>query len=195
MARVRKVMNFCDRHTTDEPSTTTMKFSLNGVDWEIDLCEQHADMLQRDIMGWARLAREKERPSMFRSSEEVRAYTHSNYGSGQHNGLDKKPVTREPAASALPALPAVADNWTLTPHAEEQLEERGPVFGFTRADVFLACVEPEHTMDAKGGRKHHYRGNVQLIVSPIDKKVVTVLPRSTRDFQEQEQELASAANS
>jgi hypothetical protein len=174
-------------------TTTTQKFSYAYVDYDIDVCEQHADMLQRDIMSWARLAREKERPSTFRSSDAVRAYTTSNYGSPIAKSI---PTTKEePVPTQAPALPHVARNWTLTDHAEEQLEDRGPKYGFDRTDVFLACVQPKSTIPNKTNphRRHHLTDKVQLVVDPIDKVVVTVLAaKHLGDTRELDKELEMA---
>lgn len=187
MARREVIQKFCDRCLKDEPATSTQKFSLNAVEYEIDVCEKHADALVRDILGWGRVAREKERPTPFRRPDTIRAITRET----RTSFVKSDPTAMSPEMAALPAM---CKDWMLTAHAEEQLAERGPRFGFTKADVYLCAVEPERTVDAKGGRRQHVRGNVQLIVSPEEKKVVTVLPRSTREFGRRK-ELASANSS
>jgi hypothetical protein len=105
---------------------------------------------------------------------------------------------QEPAPiPEAPALPHLAKNWTLSSHAEEQLDDRGPTFGFDRTDVFLACVQPESTIPNKTDphRRHHLTAKVQLVVDPIDQVVVTVLAAKhldTREF-DTEKELVHAA--
>lgn len=180
MARREVKAKFCDSCIKDTPATTTQKFSLNGVDYEIDLCEKHADALTRDFLGWARLARERERPTMFRSSESVRAYTTGTSPASPPPAAKRTPTppVDDKPTPTLVAIPETAKNWTLSVHAEQQLEDRGPEHGFDRRDVYLACVQPTHAYEAEGGNWRHVRGPVSLIVDRQRKKVVTVMPNA-----------------
>lgn len=210
MAQRKVQVRFCDSCIKDTRATTTVRFSFAGADYTIDLCEKHADAIQRDIMSWARLATEIERPSAFMRPDVIREHTRRDASVVAFN-KDKPPAEKSPSPSqesgsptAPPPVaplystggmnvPATAKNWTLSEHAKEQLEERGPKYGFTREDVFLCCVQPEWTNQsstAKGDCVQHFRGNVQVIVNPQEKTVVTVLPRSTREFDAEDSKYA-----
>lgn len=192
MAHRKQVVKLCDSCSKDVRAATTVKFSLNSVDYMIDLCEKHADAITRDFLSWARIAQEIERPNMFARPDAVRDYTRRPStikspqpapAAGSSPAAAQKPA---PKPAPRPEISHPALEWTLSTHAEEQLAERGPKYGFNRTDVFLAVAHPERTIEPAdmGGRTFYVRGNVRLCVNEKDKIVITVLPRSTRDFDE-----------
>lgn len=163
----------CDRCLKDTLASTTEKFSVGDLEYEIDLCEKHADMLQRDLAGWTRVAREKERPTVFGRSPVEREV---------HNSIRvEQPRSRastEPKHYPPIERPEVRVSWYLTSHAEERLEERGPVYGFERKDVFLAAQAPEEVTphEHRDNRFIYVRGRVALIVNRQDSTILTVMP-------------------
>jgi hypothetical protein len=62
MSRKEQVIKDCDRCASRKAATDTVRFAYDGNTYEIDVCEQHAAMLDRDMRGWTRLARELEQP-------------------------------------------------------------------------------------------------------------------------------------
>lgn len=71
MSRKQEIVKDCDRcYPRNKTATDTVRFGYDGNTFEIDLCEQHAAMLDRDMRGWTRLSREVEPPkSMFGLSD------------------------------------------------------------------------------------------------------------------------------
>lgn len=198
MAQRKTVVRYCDSCLKDTPATATVPFGYGGTDYKIDVCDKHADALQRDLMSWARLATEVEKaPSQFMRPDQVRDYTRTPIRAVTEPKTASPSPVKDSGSTPAPAKaapkPAVeishpALEWTLSDHAEDQLAERGPKFGFTRADVFLCVTAPERVVKAdttaKAGREQWFRGNVQLIVDPQTKVVITVLPKSTLDFED-----------
>lgn len=164
----------CDACIKDTLATSTETFAVGNVDYEIDLCEKHADRLERELSAWARMAREKERPTFFGRSR-VALDNHRN------TSVERRAAPRTNSTPERPPMehPVVKKTWYLSSHAEERLEERGPAFGFTRRDVFLCAQAPESVEPNHGGAPDtwiHVRGNVALIVSRIESTILTVMP-------------------
>lgn len=193
MAQRRVQVNMCDSCFKDTEASTTIKYSWGENDYEIDLCEKHADAMTRDMLGWIRLSREKERPSVFRSREEVRALTAKLTPTATSAPVSSAQA-EEPAFSHYPAPASLQDNWRLSRHAEEQLASRGPEHGFGRADVFAACTNPERAIQTHDGCEIRVYGNVSIVANPRSHRVVTVLPRTTRDLEPKQEVLEIASH-
>lgn len=70
MSQKQLILKDCDRCAKQNLAEETIRFAYDGNTYEIDVCRQHADMLDRDMRGWTRLAREIEQPkSMFGLSD------------------------------------------------------------------------------------------------------------------------------
>lgn len=75
MSQKREIVRDCDRCIRSTRATDTVKFSYDGVDYEIDVCESHARMLDREMRSWTRLSREIEKPmSAFSLSDVEREF-------------------------------------------------------------------------------------------------------------------------
>lgn len=187
MAQRAIKQKICDRCLKDTLATDTVRFSVGDTEYEIDVCEKHADMFQRDISGWTRVAREKERPNFFARSDVQRERHNSIRVETQQRA---RPAPTEPKNHPPIERPEVRVSWYLSQHAEERLEERGPVYGFERKDVFLAAQAPEEvTPQAEEDRFMYVRGKVALIVSRQSSTILTVMPATWNT-----EELAHAHN-
>lgn len=170
----------CDRCLKDTLATTTVRYSVGDVDYEFDACEHHADMFQRDITGWTRISREKERATFFGRSKVVLEDHRS-------RNVERRVKPREETPEHPPIEhPVVRKSWYLSQHAEERLEERGPQFGFARRDVFLCAQAPESVEPNPTNPDTwiYVRGKVALIVSRIESTILTVMPAEFREKQE-----------
>lgn len=179
MARMQVKKRFCDRCIKDTLAVTTLKFSVGEIEYELDVCDKHADMFQRDMLGWTRLAREKERPNFFGRT----AVALSNHRTLTRQESDRAAAARtaeeqQREQQILEHIPGPALNWTLSDHAEEQLEKRGPAYGFGRREVLLAAHAPEHSYlaDPAATTYRHNRGPVSCVVDRERQIIVTVMP-------------------
>lgn len=198
MAQLRVKKKFCDRCIKDTPATTTERFTYAAVDYEIDLCDRHAEMFQRDMFGWTRLSREKERPTTFgRTSVELdnhRRLARSESDRAAERRRQQEQQSAESQQPQLETIPGPALEWTLSKHAEEQLKKRGPLFGFGKREVLLAAHTPEASYLADDGVCYRQnRGSVSVVVDRTRRSVVTVMPNLPNwdDSGEQKQEALS----
>lgn len=182
MARMQVKKRFCDRCIKDTLAVTTLKFSVGETEYEMDVCDKHADMFQRDMLGWTRLAREKEKPNFFGRSQ-VKLQTDRNLARAESDraaaaaAAAAERAARERKEPQLEAIPGPALDWKLSDHAEEQLEKRGPSYGFGKREVLLAAYEPEHSYLADDDHCYrHNRGPVSCVVDRDRSIIVTVMP-------------------
>ena len=57
MAQRVQVMLVCDLHGDETPASQTLEFALDGVTYEIDLCDDHAGQLREGLAGFVGVAR------------------------------------------------------------------------------------------------------------------------------------------
>jgi hypothetical protein len=77
MGQQQQVVRDCDRCATQKRAVETVRMGYDGNFYEIDVCQQHADMLDREMRSWTRLAREVEPPkSSLGLTEAERAFLH-----------------------------------------------------------------------------------------------------------------------
>jgi hypothetical protein len=75
MSQKHEIVRDCDRCARRTKATDTVKFSYDGNDYEIDVCDSHAKMLDREMRAWTRLSREIEKPiSAFSLSQGEREF-------------------------------------------------------------------------------------------------------------------------
>jgi hypothetical protein len=62
MAQRVQVLLVCDLHDDDTAGTETVSFGLDGSNYEIDLCEQHAGQLREAVAPYLAAGRRSGRP-------------------------------------------------------------------------------------------------------------------------------------
>jgi hypothetical protein len=173
MARQEVKQKICDRCLKATLATTTISYSIGEMEYDIDVCEKHADMFQRDMLGWTRLSREHERPA-FLGRTKVDLAAHNNTRVEVSTPRKRTETPHRPPLER----PEVRVSWYLSSHAEERLEERGEPYGFTRADVFLCAQAPEQVLPHtdKEERWIYVRGRVACVVNRQTSTIVSVWP-------------------
>jgi hypothetical protein len=177
MARREVKYRACDRCPTSIRATETHRLAYNGIEYELDLCVKHTDALDREIFGWTRLGREVQVPRTFVPRAVIPAPVDL-YGA-PHDDVqtDVQTAATEPTAREDP-IPDLG--WSISPHAKQRIEERGPEFGFTERDVLLAAVRPEKVYSdiAGPGRERRLRNGLFVVVNTDTKNVITVMSES-----------------
>jgi hypothetical protein len=180
----RRQITVCDRCPVGREllATTTERFGIGESWWEIDLCQTHADALERDVQAWARLGRTSSAPqtgSYFDDASKERAKRAAELRARQTVTTAPRfvePVVEPVSPLRAAELPVTADRWRITKHAEERMVERG----FTRHDVLMAAERPELVQPAPtrpGEDNHcreHKRGRCMVIVDPDTNDIRTV---------------------
>lgn len=170
----------CDRCLGEKRAENHERFTFMGTDYELDLCDKHADMLQRDMGAWTRVAREVERPTYFPAVVELprpeRVIPLPEPATGDSS---PKPPPAETAEPAVEPIPVSAMQWRWSEHAEKRLAERGPQYGFDRRDVLLAIAKGvTYPVADEPKKKRKVLGPVSVVVEPRKKTIVTVMPNS-----------------
>lgn len=186
MARASVKIAGCDRCVTPTEATITEKVTWHGQVYEIDLCEKHAEMMQRDVWGWLRNAREVETSSVFEktwSPFERRSSARAFSPPALVQGNNELGAAKDRPLTTRPPLPAIAQAWTFTKHAEQRLAERGPQYGFSRYEVLMAVVEPELVVPStkQDETEIRKRGNLRVVVNPSSFLILTVSVREEAD--------------
>jgi hypothetical protein len=181
----------CDRCPTNRqvPATGTFRFSFGDHVWEIDLCEQHLKMIERDFWAWARLGREVEQQGvglMFGSEYHMTARRTAELRTVQAaedrtRDEAKAAITsaakrgdellREQVSGPRPAAPNDASAYVFTEHALMRLRERE-----VRAiDAIWAASDPTIVREARQpGLAVHERNGVKVVLNPNTKAIITV---------------------
>lgn len=187
MAKRRVQVKVCDRCPIgkEKPATRTVRFSLDKTTWDIDLCEQHGGMIERELYAWGRLGREVEDADqvgrMFGSKYHHDARRLSELRSTQAAADREHATVGEPSTNARtllasvsgpqPAAPSDASEYVFTDHARERLEERG----VRVIDAIWAASAPTVRRPARQqGLAVHERGGVKVVLNPQTKAIITV---------------------
>lgn len=119
MSQKQLILKDCDRCAKQNLAEETIRFAYDGNTYEIDVCRQHADMLDRDMRGWTRLAREIDNPiSAFSLSSSQREFLRRPSG--------RMPAKPAPAPEPEPEPePALDINLWPTESAIEAMERIG----------------------------------------------------------------------
>lgn len=154
----------CDLCPTDMEAVVTDRVTLNGYGYEVDLCREHSAELYAAVMRFADCGVLVREPSVL---DKPKVYASA--------PVQPRPAVEKPAVpEASELLPLSALDWTLSAHAEERMEERG----FTKAEVLLACAEPEVVLPPARPEvspcEQRKRGRCLVVVDPGVRRVVTV---------------------
>jgi hypothetical protein len=179
LARVLVKVKVCDRCPKGKEKTavSTERFTWQGSDYELELCQTHLDMLTRELGAWLRLAKdctsiwqaawEPSRPAVRTEATVLRPATAGTF-------LPSSEESKLRATLSEPGLPDTARNWNWTTHAEERLRERGERYGFTRNDVLWAVERPEWVTRTDDGLEHRTRGKVRAVVDVDTQVIITI---------------------
>lgn len=211
MAKVQKIIKVCDRCAfgKEKDATTKRRYSVDNVGYKLDLCEQHATMFDRDVMGWIRLSQEDDafiaglrgvargsqyftesertdqrrlallRDEQHRQDEDVRLI---------HEAQKAEEAWTEQVAEIKPAQSgrenSLAFKWVITEHARLRMDERD----YLLEDVLNAAEHPEQTFPGDTLRygldsRVHRVGEHNVVVIPNRKVIVTVLPKNARLYR------------
>ena len=177
----------CDRCPTNRqvPATGTFRFSFGDHHWEIDLCDAHLKMIERDMYAWARLGREVEQHGvgrMFgseyhrqprRTAELRTAQTAEDAAKERVTSNAKRgdELLAEQVTGPRPAAPADASEYVFTEHALQRLRERevNPI------DALWAASDPTIKREARQpGLTLHERNGIKVVLNPHTKAIITV---------------------
>lgn len=158
-------------------ATETIKVTYGGRTYLLDMCGDHARQFDDTLWSWLRVAREESDSVTFTG------------GPAMSDRLREAPAVipqlpdkflepePEPEVVTRTQLEIIKLRWTLTEHAKERIDERGPIFGFSMDDAFVAAEKPERThRDRNGGTglMVHWRGNVKVVVDTYARTIITV---------------------
>lgn len=168
MAKREEVVNECDRCLRPTPATVTVRFCVDDQWYEMDLDDKHAEMWDREISPWRRVAREIDAPrrTVFtaerrerhrevnqlrdlaaRAQQEAAAKVRGAERAQQiadaehrevHNRMTQ--AHREWETGVKRSIPG-ALLWGLSDHAWERMQQRG----FELADVLWTATHPQAT--------------------------------------------------
>ena len=216
MATIRTGVEVCNRCNVDtaKPAVVTERFAYGGVEYDLPLCQAHADLFGRDLYAWARLA-EQVSPVFATAPRHGRHYaadrrreTERTRAALAQLAADQRAAERAAARLAEidgattppgqpPSTPAPPDlddprgfGWTLSAHALHRAAERG----FSRAEVLRAAADPERTHRLPGeddSKWEHVRGTCRAVVNPATQTVVTVTRASETWLDDQQLPAAS----
>ena len=182
MARRMVKVRTCDRCPIgkEKPSTLTQRFSMGDTHWQIDLCEQHGAMFEREIYAWGRLGEEVEpvsAPIRFGTSYVEQARRVAELRT-QQSEADRAARADEQAQQivasahhALPGAPSDADAYVFTDHARERLAERGVS---VVSALWAASAPHVRRPGRQPGLMVHERNGTKVVLNPHTKAIITV---------------------
>ena len=161
----------CARCVTPTRATITAAFAYEKTNYQIPLCEPHATMFDRDMIGWLRLATEVDaQPSAITplrprdDSPPIRRFIPK--GPPREVNLDEYEAPNVRAVIRPGAL-----EYQFTKHAEERMQERG----ISRREVYQLIADPSKSRTTSKNGTHVYRkGDLKIVVNEIDKMIITV---------------------
>lgn len=185
----QEIVKICDRCPLGKNPTKaarTIRFGIGDRRWDIDVCEKHGDMLERELYAWGLLGRDVEESSPARfgadygangrrlaelrtqqSQQDREALEAARDYAGAATGTEMLAKASGPQAAA----PTDAGEYVFTQHAIERMAERG----VKALDALWAASAP--TIKRPGTHKGlmvHERGGTKVVVNPATKTIITV---------------------
>lgn len=214
MAKRTIVIDLCDRcgFGKESPATTERVFTPDGDLWYmLKLCEKHAEMYDRDMIGWTRLAADIDAPNMERQrsvffteerkreTERLRELTGKvNQEAASRAFADRRlrEIELENAQReellARQRIPGALD-WRLVNHARERMLERN----FTIEEVLRTAAQPAvvRRQPWRGPEfAVHERDDCRVVVNDQTKAIITVINRnSTLETEESHRQAQATA--
>jgi hypothetical protein len=178
----------CDRpHPREVPAVVQEKLMLNGVRWDLDLCQACSDQLHALIHDWGDCGTQaKGNISVFDAQRKITGPVTINLDAGKPrpekvilSSEDVEPEPAQVAAKPRPAIPHTAARWVFSDHAVDRLNERE----LTSDEVLHAAESPATVFpDKKGeGLEIRQRGEVIAVVDPYVYEIVTAYRPGSED--------------
>lgn len=190
MAKRLIKVTVCDRCPVNKQRPAThpnVRFGFGENRWKIALCDQHYDMLSRDLYAWGLLGEEVEETNKptFRQTPELRRLAELRTRQSQEDreiaraGRDYSVVA---VGSQLVErlggvdVPHWHKDWYFTQHALDRMEERE----VDVIEVLRTCVDPQKSRTAREpGLVIHERGETKVVLNPRTKVIITVALRNS----------------
>lgn len=178
----------CARCMVPTRATITAAFGYENVRYEIALCQQHADMFDRDMIGWLRLASEvaaappkivpppapapKPEPRPVDINRPIRFLI--------PQAPPREVILDEPAPPArVREVSPKALSYNLTTHAEQQMRARG----ITPMDVYRLIDDPAKSREPGRDGTHIYRKNgLKVVVNERQRSIITTARRDVEEL-------------
>lgn len=162
IAKVR----YCVRCFTKKRASVIGKFSYEEHHYEVPVCDTHADMFDRDMQIWTRLAEEVQPKKAVGSTPTTWVPFPVSNGGVEDLG-DERPAGPVKGEISLEAM-----TYTFTPHAEMRMATRK----LTRQDIYRVISSQDKTTRAGNSLDTlvHRLGDVHVVVNPHQKSVITV---------------------
>lgn len=182
MAKREVTERVCDRcpQNRPQPATEHVTFGLAERKWQIDLCAKHYRDLDRDIYGWALLAREVEEPvAVKRFTEETaeagRRLAELRTRQAPEPELKKVPAKAMHLSGPLPqGLPPEAGEWVFTDHAVMRMKERH----VSAVQALFAACFPSIIRESEDPNQKdlsiHIKDGIKVVVNEVDQVIITV---------------------
>lgn len=195
MAKQVVSIKVCDRDAfgKEKPATEIRQFSIGSDFYKLELCEQHATLFDREIGGWALIAQDDEyaprvrmpkiggvftaaQTEAARKAAALRAEQQQLDADVEQLAQAAQAAVEEPEVAEVHRLSYGAQEWVLTPHAQERAKQRG----YSLNEVLEAAEHPERAYDQLAskygpGTRLHRRGECMVAVNPTRKVVISVL--------------------
>ena len=184
--QIVKVCDRCPLGKNPTKATRTIRFGFGDTFWDIDVCEKHGDMLERELYAWGLLGKAVEdRPTSRFGADYGHAGRRLAELRTQQSREDRETVeaARDYAAAATgtellartagpqAAAPDDAADYVFTEHALQRMQERG----VKAIDAIWAASAPTVK---RPGRHHglmvHERAGTKVVVNPSTKTIITV---------------------
>lgn len=194
MARVEKIVILCDRCAFggEKPATEERRYAIEDRYYLLELCQEHAEMFDRDMSRWTRVSQDIDNPyagtrgrsefftreatEQTRRARELAEKARKEAASRDFAARRAAEIAMEEEQHLRKSLPG-ALAWALTTHARERMVERG----FTLEDLYRTATQPEHTypQEWRGPDVAIYqRGDCRLAVNTRQQVVITVIDRN-----------------
>ncbi len=184
----------CDRpHPREVAAVVTERIMLNGVRWDLDLCQACSDQLHALIHDWGDCGTvTNAKASVFDQQRKITGPIVINLDAGKAkpekvvlSSEDIEPEQPAPVVRELPTIPATASRWVFSDHAIDRLRERE----ITSDEALNAAERPEIVLPDKKQRgvEIRSRSDVVVVVDPFEDEILTVYrPGSEDDWRPQQ---------
>ncbi len=178
----------CDRpHPRDVDAVVTERLMLNGVRWELDLCQACSDQLHALIHDWGDCGTQANaKTSVFDQQRRITGPVTINLDAGKPrpekvvlSEEDLAPEAAPVVPKERPTIPHTASRWVFSDHAIDRLRERE----ITSDEALHAAERPEKVLPDKQqrGAEIRSRGDVVAVVDPFEDEILTVYRPGSED--------------
>lgn len=183
----------CSRCLFPTPADAVQHLIYERRRYTMPLCDRHADDFHRVMLMWARCGTILTAPSRSVLTpdtllvparvEPALVPTTAAPVAPASLPVQSAPVT-EPAPQVRPrwdrSLPLGHEEWTFTEHALQRGVERS----VTRAEALWCALCPDTVLPGRRpDTETHVRGNIAVVVNPVQKRIVTVIDRNNNTLE------------